>query len=83
MRKKKTYKCKICGKKYQGYRRTNTCSHKCAVKSFKQYLQRISNPTPEMRKKWYDMSLEFRDQYYAKKGNWYEAWKRGIKKALR
>ena len=52
MRPKKTYKCKVCGKKYKGYRQSGTCSLDCSMKNmFRNYHQLVKKQGP-FYKKW-------------------------------
>jgi len=80
IRRKKTYRCKICNREYQGFRKSNTCSFDCGMESFFRYLDKMKNPSEEMKTRWRKMSLDYRKQFKNKKGNWYEAWANYIKK---
>ncbi|MEK6829146.1 MAG: hypothetical protein AABY15_03385 [Nanoarchaeota archaeon] len=82
MAKKKIYTCKVCRKKYRGYRQSNTCTPICGMKSMMNSIEKEIHPTNKHRKEKQLRSEEFKKQIREKKGQWYNNWKKGLKKAI-
>jgi len=51
-RKKKEYKCKVCGKIYYGYRTSGTCSIKCGLKAQMQAIKQLQSKKGKIYEKW-------------------------------
>jgi len=50
--RKKTYTCKTCGRKYQGYRRSGTCSVNCGFISSLRTIRALKKREGPIYEKW-------------------------------
>ncbi|MEM5844527.1 MAG: hypothetical protein ABIM54_00880 [candidate division WOR-3 bacterium] len=83
MGKKKVYTCKVCGKTYEGYRKSGTCSLECSLKMIKDNIERMKNPSSEEYRKRLEMGMEFKKQFKKRKGKWFYSWLEGVKGVIR
>lgn len=52
MAKKREYVCKVCGKKYLGFRRAGTCSIDCSRKYLLKTISQLRNKRGKIYEKW-------------------------------
>jgi len=52
MKKKKLYKCKICGKTYEGFRVSGTCSIDCGTYSMIEVVKSLHEKKGKYWRKW-------------------------------
>jgi|GEM_PF-4886769 len=81
-RKKKTYICKVCGKKYEGFSRSGTCSPECAMAYMKETWRQLKEREGPIWDKWRRALWKHNEQLRHKSGPTYERWKAGMRAFL-
>jgi len=81
-RKKKEYKCVVCGKTYYGYRKSHTCSLECSMKKMLEHIKKLKDKSSPEYQKALERGKEYSSQFLKRKGKWYQKWLEGLARAI-